>query len=55
MKLKNKLKNEARKMEIRMLEIEILDSKGESRAQAVKVYRKLLSESTDELTYLARV
>jgi hypothetical protein len=55
MKLKNKLKNEARKTDMEMLEIEILDSKGESKEQAMRTYRKLLSESADELTYLARV
>jgi hypothetical protein len=55
MKLKNKLKNEARKTGMEMLEIEILDSKGESREHAMRAYRKLMSESVDEVTYLARV
>jgi hypothetical protein len=55
MKPKIKLKNEARKTDMEMLETEILDSKGESKEQAMRAYRKLLSESADELTYLARV
>ena len=55
MKTGNKPKNEAKKTEVEMLGIEILDLKGESREQAMKVYRRLWSESTDELTYLARV
>jgi hypothetical protein len=50
-----KLKNEAKKIEMGMLGIEILDLKGEKRERAMKTYRKLLSASTDELTYLARV
>jgi hypothetical protein len=50
-----KLKNEAKKIEMGMLEIEILDLKGEKRERAMKTYRKLLCASTDELTYLARV
>jgi hypothetical protein len=50
-----KFKNEARKIEMKTLEIEIPDLKGEKREQAMKAYRKLLSASTDELTYLARV
>jgi hypothetical protein len=54
MKLEHKPKNEARKTEMETLGIEILGSKGESREQAMRVYRKLLSESVDELTYLAR-
>ncbi len=55
MKLENKLKNDARKKSMKILEVEILGSTGESREQAIRVYRKLLSESADELTYLARV
>jgi uncharacterized protein (DUF488 family) len=55
MKFKNKLKNKARKTEMEVLGIEILDSKGEPREQAMKAYRKLLFASVDELTYLARV
>ena len=50
-----KLKNEAKKIEMGMLEMEILDLKGEKREQAMKTYRKLLCASADELTYLARV
>jgi hypothetical protein len=49
-----KLKNEARKIEMATLEIEILDLKGEKREQAMKEYRKLLSASVDERMYLAR-
>ncbi len=55
MKTRNKLKNEARKAEMEMLGIEILELKGESKEQAMKVHRKHLSESVDELIYLARV
>jgi uncharacterized protein (DUF488 family) len=50
-----KLKNEAKKIEMGMLEIAILGLKGEKREQAMKTYRKLLSASADDLTYLARV
>jgi len=50
-----KLKNEAKKIEMGMLEMEILDLKGEKREQVMKTYRKLLCASADELTYLARV
>lgn len=50
-----KLKNEARKIEMEMLGIKILDLKGGKREQVMKAYRKLLSESVDELTYFARV
>lgn len=55
MKPKNTLNNEARKTEMENLGIEILDSKGEPREQAWKAYRKLLFESGNELTYVARV
>jgi hypothetical protein len=51
----NKLNNQVRKTEMEVLGIEILDSKGTPREQAMKAYRKLLFESVDELTYLARV
>jgi hypothetical protein len=55
MKPKNKPRNEARKTKMKILGIEILDSKGEPREQAMKAYRRLLFESENELTYLARV
>jgi len=51
----NKLNNQARITEMEVLGIEILDSKGKPREQAVKAYRKLLFASVDELTYFARV
>ncbi len=54
MKLKNKLNNEARKTKMTMLGIEILDSTGEPREQAIKAYRRLLHETADEFMYLAR-
>jgi len=54
-KLKNKLDNQARKTEMEVLGTEILDSKGKSREQALKAYRKLLFASVNELTYIARV
>jgi hypothetical protein len=55
MKLENKPNDQARKIEMDVLGIEILGSKGKSREQTLKAYRKLLFESADELTYLARV
>jgi hypothetical protein len=55
MKPKNKLNSKARKTEMENLGIETLDSKGAPREQAWKAYRKLLFESGNELTYLARV
>ena len=55
MKLENKLNNKSRKTEMEVLGLEILDSKGEPREQAMKIYRKLLFASVDELTYIARV
>jgi hypothetical protein len=54
-KIKNKLKNGPRKTEVELFGKEIVDLKGESREQAMKVYRKRLTESLDELMYLARV
>jgi hypothetical protein len=54
MKIKNK-RNEAKKTEMGMLEREILDLKGETREAAIKAYRKLLFDSADDMTYLARV
>jgi hypothetical protein len=54
-KFKNKLNNQARITKMEMLGLEILDSKGEPREQALKVYRKLLFASVDEPTYIARV
>ena len=51
----NKLSNQVRKTEMEVIGIEILDSIGKPRGQAIKAYRKLLFESVDELTYLARV
>jgi hypothetical protein len=48
------LNNEARAFEIKMLEKEMLDLKGEKREEAMKTYRKLLSSSSDELIYLMR-
>jgi len=54
-KLKNKLNKQARITEMEVLGTEILDSKGKSREQALKAYRKLLFASMDELTYIARV
>lgn len=54
-KIKNKLKNGPRKTEVELFGKEIVDLKGESRGQAMKVYRKRLTESLDELMYLARV
>lgn len=55
MRLKNRLKIEARKTEIGMLETEILDLRGKTREQAMKTYRQLLSDSEEDMTYLARV
>jgi len=55
MKIKSKLKNDSRKTEVEMLGTAMLDLKGESRERAMRVYRKLLSESMDDLMYLARV
>jgi len=49
-----KLNNEVRAFEIKMLEKEILDLKGEKREEAMKTYRKLLSSSSGELIYLMR-
>jgi hypothetical protein len=54
MKLKNRLNNEERKTKMRLLGIEILDSVGEPREQAIKAYRRLLHESAGEMMYLAR-
>jgi hypothetical protein len=54
-KLKNKLNKQAGLTEMEVLGTEILDSKGKSREQALKAYRKLLFSSVDELTYIARV
>jgi len=49
-----KLENEARKLEMRMLENEILNLVGERREEAMKAYRKLLSSTSDEPIYLMR-
>jgi hypothetical protein len=49
MKIKNKLKNGPRKTEVELF------VKVESREQAMQVCRKRLTESVDELMFLARV
>jgi hypothetical protein len=49
-----KLNKEARAFEMRMLENEILSLVGESREEAMKPYRKLLSSTLDEPIYLMR-
>ena len=49
-----KLNKEARAIEMRMLENEILNLVGERREEAMKAYRKLLSFISDELIYLMR-
>ena len=45
---------EARKLEIEILETEIIDLKGRKREEAMKAYRKLLLSSADELIYFLR-
>jgi hypothetical protein len=45
---------EARKLEIEILETEILDLKGRKREEAMKAYRKLLLSSADEPIYFMR-
>lgn len=54
MKPKNRLNSEVGKAKMRMLGLEILDSVGEPREQAMKAYLRLLHESADEIMYLAR-
>jgi hypothetical protein len=49
-----KLNNEAKAFEMKMLEKEILNLVGERREEAMKVYRKLLSSTSDEPIYLMR-
>jgi hypothetical protein len=49
-----KLKNEARKLEMKILGKEILDLVGERREEAMQAYRKLLSASADEPMYITR-
>jgi hypothetical protein len=47
------LSEQARKFEVEMFEIEILDLKGEERAQAMEKYRKLV-KFQDKPIYLKR-
>jgi hypothetical protein len=49
-----KLENESRKLEMKMLENEILNLVGERREETMQAYRKLLSASADEPMYLTR-
>jgi hypothetical protein len=49
-----KLNREARALEMRMLEKEILNLVGERRDEAMKAYRRLLSFTSNELVYLMR-
>jgi hypothetical protein len=49
-----KLKNEARKLEMKILGEEILDLVGERREEAMQAYRKLLSASAGEPMYITR-
>ena len=45
---------ETRKLEIEILETEILDLKGRKREEAMEAYRKLLLSSADEPIYFMR-
>jgi hypothetical protein len=45
---------ETRKLEIEILETEILDLKGRKREEAMKAYRKLLLSSANEPIYFMR-
>jgi len=45
---------EVRKLEIEILETEILDLKGRKREEAMEAYRKLLLSSADEPIYFMR-
>ena len=47
-------REEAGKLEIEILEREIIDLKGEVREQAMKAYRRLLLSLTSEPIYLTR-
>ena len=47
-------REEAIKLEIEILETEILDLKGREREEAMKAYRKLLLYSADESIYFMR-
>ena len=49
-----RVREEARRLEIEILETEILDLKGKKREEAIKAYRKLLLSSKDEPVYFVR-
>ena len=48
------VQKEARKVEIEIMEKEILYLKGKRRERAINAYRKLLLSSPDQLTYFTR-
>lgn len=50
-----KLDNEAKAIKMRMLEEEIPKLTGERREEAMKVYRDLLSSSSDNIVYFTRL
>ena len=50
----SKWTKEAMKLEIEILETEILNLKGRKREEAMKAYRKLLLSSADEPIYFMR-
>jgi len=54
MKLANKQLGKSVQEEIRRFEIEILCLKGKKREEGMKVYRRLLLPSADELIYFMR-
>ena len=52
--MRESTRDRARKLEIEILEKEILESKGKKREVAMKAYRKLLFPLADEAIYFMR-